>query len=141
MSTDTHPLRAAPASPVRASDAERAEIVARLHHALGEGRLDLAETEERVAAAYAASYRDDLSPLLADLPGGRAVPPEPGSAPPAWTTLWTSLVWRARTVVFGPAAAGAPPTAAQCRTAAVLAALALVWMTLCAFLGAAAVGA
>ena len=53
---------------VRASDADRADTVARLHHALGEGRLDLAETDERVAAAYAARYRSELPPLLADLP-------------------------------------------------------------------------
>ena len=57
-----------PPTPVRASDADRNDVVDRLQHALGEGRLDLAETEERVTAAYAARYRSDLPPLLADLP-------------------------------------------------------------------------
>jgi hypothetical protein len=133
MSTDTHPPRTA----VRASNAEREEIVARLHHALGEGRLDLAETEERVAAAYAATYRGELAPLLADLPAATA---SPGPVP-EWSALWASFVWRARTVVLGPEAAGAAPTPAQCRTAALLTVLALVWMTVCAFLGAAMVGA
>jgi hypothetical protein len=74
----------------RASDAEREDTVARLHHALGEGRLDLAETEERSVAAYAAQYRD-----------------EPDR-----------------------------PTAAQCRTAALLVALAVLWTIAGAFLGA-----
>ena len=37
-------------SSVRASHAERAATVERLHAALGEGRLELDETEERVAA-------------------------------------------------------------------------------------------
>ncbi len=52
-----------PSPRVRASTSEREETVARLHHALGEGRLDLAETETRIAAAYAAQYRDELPPL------------------------------------------------------------------------------
>ena len=56
---------------VRASHAERAATVDRLHAALGEGRLELDETEERVAAAYGSSYRSDLLPLLADLPASR----------------------------------------------------------------------
>lgn len=66
----------APSFPVRASDAEREDTVARLHHALGEGRLDLAETEVRVAAAYVARYRSELSPLLpADMGGSRSPSP------------------------------------------------------------------
>jgi hypothetical protein len=37
-----------------------------------EGRLNLEEGEERLAATYAAKYRDELGPLTADLPhGGR----------------------------------------------------------------------
>jgi hypothetical protein len=55
-------------TPVRASDAEREAAVARLHHALGEGRLDLTETDRRIAAACAAVFREDLPPLLADIP-------------------------------------------------------------------------
>lgn len=55
---------------VRASDAEREDVVTILRAAMGEGRLTLAEGEERIAAAYAATYRDELVPLTTDLPGG-----------------------------------------------------------------------
>ncbi|HET8684713.1 MAG TPA: DUF1707 domain-containing protein [Micromonosporaceae bacterium] len=55
---------------VRTSDAEREDVVTILRAAIGEGRLTLAEGEERIAAAYAATYRDELGPLTTDLPGG-----------------------------------------------------------------------
>jgi DUF1707 SHOCT-like domain len=126
---------AEPVSRVRASDTEREDAVARLHAALGEGRLDLAETEERVAAAYAARFRDELPPLLADLPTTFASFPG-GSASPAWNDVWVSIVWRARTTLLG---AGDRPTPAQCRTAVWLTVLAMVWMTVWAVVGAAAV--
>jgi hypothetical protein len=54
---------------VRVSDAEREQVATRLVTAHGEGRLTLAEYDERVRAAHAAVVRDDLAPLLADLPG------------------------------------------------------------------------
>jgi len=120
---------------LRTSDAEREDTVARLHQALGEGRLDLAETDERSAAAYAAQYRDELPPLLADLPHSGA--PRTGSDAPSWFELWVSAVWRARTTLLGD---GDRPTAAQCRAAALLVALAVVWTIVCAFLGAGLVG-
>ena len=50
---------------LRASDADREATVAALYRALGEGRLDLDETDQRVAAAYAARHCDQLPPLLA----------------------------------------------------------------------------
>jgi hypothetical protein len=53
---------------MRISDAERQEIVERLRTALSEGRLDLDEYDERVAAAYQAKTYRDLAPLTADLP-------------------------------------------------------------------------
>ena len=53
---------------VRASDAEREDTVAVLQRALGEGRLDLDETDTRMTAAYAARYRHELASLLDDLP-------------------------------------------------------------------------
>jgi len=53
---------------LRASNAEREATVERLQHAVGEGRLTLAEFEERAQAAYAASTRADLDALTADLP-------------------------------------------------------------------------
>jgi Domain of unknown function (DUF1707) len=55
---------------MRASDEERERFAHILRSAMSEGRLSLAEGEERLAAAYAATYREDLTPLTADLPGG-----------------------------------------------------------------------
>ena len=118
---------------VRVSDAERADTVARLQHALVEGRLDLAETDERVTAAFAARYGDDLQTLLTDLPP--QVPTPDGA--PSWAAIWASVVWRARIVVLGAEAAGhTRPTPQQCRSAAVLAQLATVWMLVWAVAGA-----
>ena len=58
-----------PRPPVlRASDAERGAVVARLQTAVGEGRLDLDEFAERAEAAYAAATTAELDALLADLP-------------------------------------------------------------------------
>ncbi|HEU4425077.1 MAG TPA: DUF1707 domain-containing protein, partial [Pilimelia sp.] len=48
---------------LRASDAEREQIATILRAAMTEGRLNLQEGEERLAAAYAATYRDELGPL------------------------------------------------------------------------------
>jgi hypothetical protein len=55
---------------VRASDDEREQWATMLRAAMTEGRLTLAEGEERLAAAYAARFRDELNPLTADLPDG-----------------------------------------------------------------------
>ncbi|HEY8472034.1 MAG TPA: DUF1707 domain-containing protein [Natronosporangium sp.] len=63
---------------VRASDAERERVVARLRDAIGEGRLTLSEGEERIAGAYAATYRDELPAFTTDLP--RPESPRPGTA-------------------------------------------------------------
>ena len=58
------------ANRLRTSDTEREQIAEILRAAMAEGRLTLAEGEERLASAYAATYRDELLPLTADLPGG-----------------------------------------------------------------------
>ena len=55
---------------MRTSDKEREQIAEILRAAMTEGRLTLEEGEERLAAAYAAKYRDELGPLTADLPDG-----------------------------------------------------------------------
>jgi Domain of unknown function (DUF1707) len=52
----------------RASNAEREKTVAALQHAVGEGRITMAEFEERVEAAYAATTRAELDVLTDDLP-------------------------------------------------------------------------
>ena len=120
---------------LRASDAEREATVATLHQALGEGRLDIAETDQRVSAAYTARYREELPALLADLPTSRSI----RSGAPSWSDLWTSLVWRARILVSGDGTLIAP-TPRQQRTAALIAGLALMWVLVCAVAGAALVG-
>jgi hypothetical protein len=43
-------------------------VAALLQQAGAEGRLTIAEVDERVAAAYAATYRRELPPLTRDLP-------------------------------------------------------------------------
>jgi len=53
---------------IRASDAERERFASFLSAAFTDGRLDLAEYDTRVAAAYAAVYHDELAALIADLP-------------------------------------------------------------------------
>jgi hypothetical protein len=138
--TAASPTEGSPPAPdaVRASHAEREETVARLHQALGEGRLDLDETETRVAAAYAARYRDDLPPLLTDLPSEDE--PHLGTdRAPAWSALWTSLVWRLRVVLFGPDATS--PSALDLRWATVGVAVAFLWTVVCAVVAAALVAA
>jgi uncharacterized protein DUF1707 len=55
---------------MRTSDKEREQVAEILRAAMTEGRLTLEEGEERLAAAYATKYRDELGPLTADLPDG-----------------------------------------------------------------------
>jgi hypothetical protein len=81
------PLREHPPR-MRASDADREAVVRTLLDALARGLLTLHEGDERVGAAYAARYRDELPWLTADLP------PDSASAPvaPGWRAL-ALLVW------------------------------------------------
>ena len=53
---------------IRAGNADRERVVAQLNAAFAEGRLDVAELDERVAAAYAAKTLGELVPLTVDLP-------------------------------------------------------------------------
>ncbi len=53
---------------VRASDEERHQVVEQLGEHASQGRLSLAELEERVAQAYAATTRAELAELTKDLP-------------------------------------------------------------------------
>lgn len=52
---------------MRASDADREKVAQVLQQAHGEGRLDLHELDERLAAVYASKTYGDLVPLTADL--------------------------------------------------------------------------
>src|SRR3954449_3210374 len=56
---------------MRASDAEREAAAGVLRTAAAEGRLETDELEERVAAAYAARTRGELTALIDDLPESR----------------------------------------------------------------------
>jgi hypothetical protein len=88
---------------VRASNAEREQAVALLQRGFADGRLALAELEERVGAAYVARTRAQLRELTADLPAANAdqQPPRPGlvldwrllcillfACPPAGLAYW-----------------------------------------------------
>ena len=58
---------------LRASDADRERVAEVLRDALAEGRLDMAEFEERLDATYQARTYGELTPITRDLPGGPAV--------------------------------------------------------------------
>ncbi|GAA1994869.1 hypothetical protein GCM10009799_21280 [Nocardiopsis rhodophaea] len=58
--------------PLRASDADRDRVAQVLSQALTEGRLTHEEHTERLDAVYASRTLEELAPLTADLPGGRA---------------------------------------------------------------------
>jgi Domain of unknown function (DUF1707) len=58
---------------MRAGNADRERVVAQLNTAFSEGRLDVGELDERVAAAYAAKTLAELVPLTADLPASGEV--------------------------------------------------------------------
>ena len=66
---------------LRASDAEREQLVGTLRDHAAEGRLTTDELEERTAAAYAATTRGQLVALRRDLPE-TAAPPAPSAPPP-----------------------------------------------------------
>ncbi|WP_319459096.1 DUF1707 domain-containing protein [Micromonospora sp. RTP1Z1] len=57
-----------PRPEMRLSDAERNRVVERLNQAVGEGRLTLAEFEDRIGGVLAARTHADLVPFTADLP-------------------------------------------------------------------------
>jgi hypothetical protein len=61
---------------LRASDTEREEVASRLRDAMAEGRLTLDEGEQRLASVYAATYRDELPGLVADLPPAEPTGPD-----------------------------------------------------------------
>jgi len=60
--------RSVPVESLRAADSDRHQIAERLKASLDEGRLTLAEYDDRVREAYAARTYADLLMLVADLP-------------------------------------------------------------------------
>ncbi|MFG3252747.1 DUF1707 domain-containing protein [Streptomyces sp. NPDC048172] len=69
---------AVPPGELRASHADRDEVVERLRDAAAEGRLDLDELDERLERALKAKTHAELAVLTADLPGS----PPAESLPP-----------------------------------------------------------
>jgi len=73
---------------MRASDADRQEVIERLRTALDEGRLKMDEYVDRMGLASEAVTYGDLAPLYADLPATGTVarpdprPPAPAAPPP-----------------------------------------------------------
>ena len=67
-------------SRLRISDSDRHRVAEILREAAGEGRIDLAELDERLESAYAAKTYGDLVPLTADLPLAHR-PTEPSPVP------------------------------------------------------------
>jgi hypothetical protein len=72
---------------VRASDDERERVAKLLQRAAAEGRLSPEEAGERLAAASAATHRDQLYQLVADLPIER----EPTRQPRAGWVFWSAV--------------------------------------------------
>lgn len=53
---------------MRASDQDREKVAKVLHDAMGEGRLTMAELDERLSTVYAAKTIGELIPVTSDLP-------------------------------------------------------------------------
>jgi hypothetical protein len=87
---------------LRVSDVERAAVQERLREAVGAGQLDLHEFDARVATAWQAKTRGELSRVTADLPAVPPPPPKPAAPPrrrifsdtPGGVTLRVlSIIW------------------------------------------------
>jgi hypothetical protein len=87
---------------VRASDADRNVTVELLQDAITRGLLTHDEGGARMAAAFAATYRDELPPLTADLPPAAPAP----RAAAGWSALGAALVAQLRHEVRATRAAG-----------------------------------
>ena len=67
---------------LRASDSDRERVAQVLHTALAEGRLTVAELEERLDTVYAAKTLGELEPVTLDLPGHTDLVPRPPAGVP-----------------------------------------------------------
>lgn len=85
---------------LRVADADRERVASVLERAHAEGRLTLAEYDERVRAAHGAVVRADLTPLTADLPELPAPAASPSTRRTAMTPLRAAIaVWVAVSVI------------------------------------------
>ncbi len=69
---------------MRAADNDREVVVEQLTRAQAEGRLNLAEFDDRVQRAWTAQTYADLAAITADLPSGREAVPRPPQPPPTY---------------------------------------------------------
>jgi hypothetical protein len=86
----------------RASDAERVATVAAVQDAVARGLLTHDEGGERMAAAFAARFRDQLPRLTADLP---PAPPRAATAV-GWPQVGATLLAQLRSELDAARAAG-----------------------------------
>ncbi|MFE9025856.1 DUF1707 domain-containing protein [Streptomyces iakyrus] len=78
---------------LRASDADRERVAEILRDALAEGRLDMAEFEERLDATYRARTYGELAPITRDLPAaGVTVPAVSLTKDPAAGPDWSGRI-------------------------------------------------
>ncbi|MBO0828940.1 MAG: DUF1707 domain-containing protein [Streptosporangiales bacterium] len=80
---------------LRASDADRERIVGDLRRHYETGHIGYAEFNHRMDSAYRATYQQELTALLADLPHGspgRAVTADPAAKPPKERTSAGKIV-------------------------------------------------
>jgi hypothetical protein len=91
---------------LRASDQDRDQVVAKLQRALGEGRIDLDEFDDRTWRVWQAKTYGDLAAITSDLPAAAPAPAGPRPVPPArhrppgiapWLTVvtLTLVIWAA----------------------------------------------
>jgi hypothetical protein len=118
---------------IRASDEERAQVVAALQRAGGGGRLTLEEVDQRTAVAYAARLRDELDPLIADLPVHAAAT---APTPTGWLAVWHGVLRQSRATLLGVTAdAAAAPTRRQQVLGVLAVATSLIWLALWILVG------
>ena len=82
---------------LRISDADREHAAAALGRHMSVGRLTMAEFENRLDTAYAATTRADLDAVLADLPAATrpSPPPQPVLFAPIPRPPWAARApWR-----------------------------------------------
>jgi len=68
---------------LRASDDDRERVAEVLRQAAGDGRLTLAELQDRLEALYAAKTYGELEPVVSDLPSARLPRPSASAPSPA----------------------------------------------------------
>ncbi|WP_459957143.1 DUF1707 domain-containing protein [Nocardia sp. IFM 10818] len=78
---------------MRASDADRQQIVNRLQLAMNEGRLSLHEFDERLQQVYSAKTYGELSPILSDLPAQRTQRAQPAGKSKGRVPQWITIMW------------------------------------------------